>query len=188
MNEKQKIRTSKFLSLVLRHEPEKIGLTLDDAGWVDVQQLLAGLRAYGKDISRAQLEEVVATNEKKRFSFSEDGTRIRANQGHSVEVSLGYTPQTPPYQLYHGTATRFLGSISAGGLLKGARHHVHLSADTETALKVGQRHGRPAILIVDAAAMSAAGHAFFLSENGVWLVDHVPVDFIEFPVGTTFTS
>jgi putative RNA 2'-phosphotransferase len=188
MNEKQKIRTSKFLSLVLRHEPEKIGLTLDAAGWVEVEQLLAGLRAHGKGISRAELEEVVATNEKKRFAFSEDGTRIRANQGHSVEVSLGYTPQTPPDQLYHGTATRFLGSIGADGLRKGERHHVHLSADTETATKVGQRHGRPAILIVNAGAMHAAGHAFFISENGVWLVEHVPVEFIEFPVHETSTA
>jgi putative RNA 2'-phosphotransferase len=185
MNEKQKIRTSKFLSLVLRHEPEAIGLTLDAAGWVDVKALLAALRAHGREISRAELEEVVATNEKKRFAFSEDGTRIRANQGHSVEVELGYTPQAPPEQLFHGTATRFLGSISHGGLKKGERHHVHLSADAKTATKVGQRHGRPAILIVKAAAMHAAGHEFFISENGVWLVDHVPVEFIEFPAGET---
>lgn len=123
----------------------------------------------------------MATNEKKRFAFSDDGTRIRASQGHSVEVSLGYAPQSPPARLYHGTATRFVESIRQEGLLKQERHHVHLSADVDTATKVGQRHGKPAILIVNAEAMSAQGHQFFLSENGVWLTDHVPVEFIEFP-------
>jgi len=183
MNEKERIRTSKFLSLVLRHEPERIEVQLDPAGWVEVESLLSACRRHGVAIGRAELDEVVATNEKKRFAFSEDGVRIRANQGHSVEVELGYTPQAPPARLFHGTATRFLESIRAEGLQKRERHHVHLSADAETATKVGQRHGQPVVLSVRAAAMQARGHEFFLSENGVWLTDHVPAEFIEFPDG-----
>jgi putative RNA 2'-phosphotransferase len=181
MNEKQRTKTSKLLSLVLRHAPERIGIQLDASGWVEVETLLSALSRHGTPISRADLNEVVETNEKKRFAFSEDGLRIRASQGHSVEVALGYVPQNPPDRLFHGTATRFLPSIRAEGLRKGERHHVHLSADTETALKVGQRHGKPAILTVQTQAMLSAGHAFFLSENGVWLTEHVPVEFIEFP-------
>jgi putative RNA 2'-phosphotransferase len=185
MNEKQRTKTSKFLSLVLRHEPERIGIQLDASGWVEVETLLTALSRHGNPISRTELNEVVETNEKKRYAFSEDGLRIRASQGHSVEVTLGYVPQTPPEQLFHGTATRFLPSIRAEGLIKGARHHVHLSADAETAHKVGQRHGKPAILTVQTQAMLSAGHAFFLSENGVWLTEHVPVAFIEFPADST---
>lgn len=188
MNEKQRTRTSKFLSLVLRHEPEKIGLKLDPAGWADVETLLTACRQHGVAIERAELEEIVATNEKKRFAFSDDGRRIRANQGHSVEVSLGYTPQTPPARLFHGTATRFLDSIRSHGLKKMERHHVHLSADEDTAQKVGQRHGKPLILRIKADAMQAANHSFFLSENGVWLTDAVPVEFIEFLEDKTLRS
>lgn len=185
MNEKERTRTSKFLSLVLRHEPQRIGIQLDPAGWVEVDLLLFACRQHGKPINRAELEEVVATNEKKRFAFSEDGQRIRANQGHSVEVSLGYIPQSPPPLLYHGTATRFLESIRAEGLTKQERHHVHLSADTETAHKVGQRHGKPVILTIKADAMRIAGHEFYLSDNGVWLTEHVPTEFIDYPVEHT---
>lgn len=181
MNEKERTRTSKFLSLVLRHEPQRIGLELDAAGWVDVEALLTACRQHGMSLERDGLEEVVATNEKKRFAFSDDGRRIRASQGHSVEVSLGYVPQTPPSRLFHGTTARFLDSIRRAGLDKRERQHVHLSADAKTAEKVGQRHGRPAVLIVQADAMHARGHAFFLSENGVWLTGYVPAEFIEFP-------
>ena len=188
MKEKERTRTSKFLSLVLRHEPEKIGLKLDAAGWADVDELLFACRMHGHPIERGELEEIVATNEKKRFAFSDDGRKIRASQGHSIEVSLGYTPQVPPARLFHGTATRFLDSIRRDGLLKGERHHVHLSAEEATARIVGQRHGRPAILVVKAESMVAAGHAFFLSENGVWLTDHVPTVFIEFPAGAEVTA
>jgi putative RNA 2'-phosphotransferase len=180
MNEKDKTRTSKFLSLVLRHEPEKIGLQLDAAGWVEVEVLLTALARHGKPLNRPGLETIVATSEKKRFAFSEDGRRIRASQGHSVEVELGYSAQTPPDRLYHGTATRFLEAIRREGLIKGERHHVHLSREQETARQVGMRHGKPAILIVDSAAMHASGHAFFLSENGVWLTAHVPAEFLQF--------
>jgi len=181
MNEKQRTKTSNLLSLVLRHEPEHLGIQLDTSGWVEVETLLSALERHGRPLSRPELQEIVETNEKKRFAFNEDGSRIRASQGHSVEVSLGYLPQTPPERLFHGTATRFLPSIRAQGLRKGGRHHVHLSADAAAAHKVGQRHGKPAILMVQAGAMQAAGHAFFLSENGVWLTEHVPVEFIEFP-------
>lgn len=181
MNEKQRTRTSKFLSLVLRHEPEKFGLKLDSAGWVDVESLLASCGRHGHPLSRAELEEVVATNYKKRFVFSEDGRRIRASQGHSVDVSLGYEPQPPPARLFHGTVSRFLPSIRAHGLRKGERHHVHLSLNEETATQVGSRRGDAVILVVNAAAMAAKGHPFFVSANGVWLTDHVPPEDIEFP-------
>lgn len=180
MNDKQRTRTSKFLSLVLRHEPGRIGLALDASGWADVEELLVACHGHGMALERAELEEVVATSEKKRFALSDDGRRIRANQGHSIDVALGYSPVPPPERLFHGTATRFLDSIRREGLHKRGRHHVHLSADTETAEKVGQRHGRPVILTVLAAAMHERGHRFFVSENGVWLTDHVPVEFIEF--------
>jgi putative RNA 2'-phosphotransferase len=180
MNEKEIVKTSKFLSLVLRHEPERIGLMLDSAGWVDVDALLAACCGNGNPIERTDLEEVVRTSDKKRFALSDDGQKIRANQGHSVEVELGYTQQTPPARLFHGTASRFIESIRVKGLLKGERHHVHLSLEEATAQNVGQRHGKPVVLVVNAEAMHAAGREFFLSENGVWLTDHVPAEYLEF--------
>ena len=169
------------MSLVLRHEPERIGLTLDRAGWVEVEALLTACRAHGRPLERAELEDVVANNEKKRFAFSDDGQRIRASQGHSVEIELGYTPEVPPAELFHGTATRFLDAIRREGLQKQGRHHVHLSADAETAEKVGQRHGKVALLTVRSGEMHALGRPFFRSENGVWLTEQVPVEFIVFP-------
>lgn len=172
------VRTSKFLSLVLRHEPARIGITLDDAGWTDVAALLAACAAHGVPLTRDELAEIVASSDKQRFALSADGTRIRANQGHSVQVELGLTPVEPPTSLYHGTVDAALSSIREHGLVKGARHHVHLSADVETATKVGTRRGKPVILIVQAEAMAAAGHTFYRSDNGVWLVDHVPPEFI----------
>ena len=179
MNEKQRTKASKFLSLVLRHQPDAAHVTLDEAGWTEVDALLAGLAKAGGKISRDELKEVVATNVKKRFEFSEDGTRIRASQGHSVEVDLKYEVAEPPPVLFHGTATRNLDSIFAKGLLKGQRHHVHLSVEMETAASVGSRYGRPVVLTVDAEAMVTAGHAFFVSTNGVWLTEHVPVAFLD---------
>lgn len=178
--EKQAIQISKFLSLVLRHQPELIGLSLDEAGWASVDELLAACRVHGKTISLEQLQEVVATNDKKRFSFNEDGSLIRANQGHSVEVELGYEAAMPPARLFHGTAERFLASIKEQGLLKGNRHHVHLSAGIETATKVGQRHGKPVVLHVDAGRMQQDGFIFYLSTNGVWLTEHIPVPYLVF--------
>lgn len=175
------VRISKFLSLILRHEPEKAGLTLDSAGWVSVEDLLRGCASAGRPISRGELEEVARSSDKQRFAFSPDGLRIRANQGHSVEVRLDYAPRTPPEVLFHGTATRFLASIRAQGLVRGERHHVHLSADVETAVKVGRRHGKPVVLHVRAGEMSRAGCAFFVSANGVWLTEHVPAEWLIFP-------
>ncbi|QDU92696.1 RNA 2'-phosphotransferase [Lignipirellula cremea] len=182
MDDKQRKHLSKFLSLVLRHEPQKIGLQLDPAGWTPIADLLAAFAAAGRPIDRNQLEEVVATNDKKRFAISDDGQRIRANQGHSVAVELGYEPAVPPETLYHGTVARFLPSIREQGLIRGERSHVHLSRSRETAVAVGSRRGQPVILQVQAAAMQAAGHPFFLTPNQVWLTDAVPPEFIEFPL------
>ena len=173
-------RASKFLSLVLRHEPERIGITLDDAGWTDVDALLTALDAHGLALTRAELDAIVASSDKQRFALSPDGARIRANQGHSVDVELGLEAVTPPDVLYHGTVDAALSGIRAQGLLKGQRHHVHLSADIETAKKVGGRRGTPVVLVIDARAMAAAGHTFYRSANGVWLVEHVPAQFIGF--------
>lgn len=172
------VPVSKFLSLVLRHRPQTIGLTLDEHGWADVGELLRKASAAGRTISRETLEEVVATNDKRRFAFSEDGGRIRASQGHSLEVDLQLEPVEPPETLYHGTARRNLESIRRRGLERRGRTHVHLSADRETALRVGRRHGQAIVLLVDSKAMSAAGHAFFRSQNGVWLASSVPPEFL----------
>ncbi len=171
--------TSKFLSLVLRHEPQRIGLTLDAAGWTPVQDLLDKLAAVGQSLSREQLQTVVDTSDKKRFAFSDDGTRIRANQGHSVEVDLGLAPVQPPDVLHHGTASRFLASILAGGLDKRERHHVHLTTDLDIARSVGQRYGAVVLLDIVAAQMVADGHVFFRSDNGVWLTDSVPPRYLK---------
>ncbi len=179
--DKKLVSTSKFFSLVLRHKPETIGLELDEEGWADIETLLELAAAHGQRIDRATLDRVVETNDKKRFAISDDGQRIRASQGHSVDVDLKMEPLTPPEQLFHGTVERFLALIHTDGLKKMSRQHVHLSADLETAAKVGGRRGKPVILIVNAGAMHAAGHAFYRSANGVWLTDHVPSDFIEFP-------
>ncbi len=180
MSPEQTTRTSKFLSLVLRHQPETAHITLDASGWVHVDELLAGCAKARRSLSRADLAHIVKTNAKKRFEFSADGARIRASQGHSVEVDLNYEPKAPPSILYHGTATRFLESIRAQGLLKMNRHHVHLSAETKMTMQVGARHGKPVLLTILAADMHQAGHPFRLSTNGVWLVEHVPVQFIKF--------
>lgn len=172
------VRRSKYLSLVLRHQPDLIGIQLDDGGWVDVAVLLEACAKQGHGMTRAELDETVRTNSKQRFAFSPDGTRIRANQGHSIQVDLGYEPQTPPDVLYHGTTERFLASILKNGLQKRQRHHVHLSRDPATATAVGRRHGRPVILRIDAARMHADGLKFYCSANGVWLTDEVPPPYI----------
>ncbi|MGA7732215.1 MAG: RNA 2'-phosphotransferase [Chloroflexia bacterium] len=179
MDEKQLVRTSKFLSLVLRHRPQLAGLTLDSAGWVSVEALLAGCASKGLPITRGELEEVVARNNKQRFAFDESGMLIRANQGHSVEVDLELEPAEPPDVLYHGTAERVGEAIRREGLKKMSRHHVHLSADVETARIVGARHGKPLVLRVNAGAMRAAGFTFHRSENGVWLVERVPPEYLQ---------
>lgn len=172
------VKISKFLSLILRHAPEKVGIDLDANGWVAVDELLTAAEAHGKAISRGRLEEIVFSNDKQRFAFSPDGLRIRANQGHSVNIDIELSPVTPPSMLFHGTATRFLPSICSQGLQRMGRQHVHLSATREQARRVGARHGRPVVLEIDAKGMSHIGHLFFLSANGVWLTEFVPVDFI----------
>ncbi|MBM9510089.1 RNA 2'-phosphotransferase [Actinacidiphila acididurans] len=174
MDEKQVVKVSKFLSLVLRHNPGAVGVVLDEGGWVDVDELITACAARGRRFSRADLDHVVATNNKKRFAYSEDGRRIRASQGHSVTVDLGLPPATPPDVLFHGTAAASLPLILREGLRPMSRQDVHLSADMETAIRVGSRHGRPAVLEVDAAALVAAGHVFRVSANGMWLTDSVP--------------
>ena len=170
-------KTSKFLSYVLRHRPEAIDLTLDANGWAAIAELIekAGTQ---NPLDRDLILQVVETSEKKRFALSGDGEKIRANQGHSVKVDLELKRKEPPAVLYHGTATRFLASILREGLRPRRRHHVHLSSDSDTAVKVGQRHGEPVVLRVAAAEMAAEGYAFFRSENGVWLADSVPPAFL----------
>jgi putative RNA 2'-phosphotransferase len=185
---KQLVRISKYLSKHLRHEPERLGLELAPGGWVDVDELLAACAGDRFPISRAQLEEVVARNDKKRFSFDDSGTRIRANQGHSTEVDLQLEPQTPPAVLFHGTARPTVTLILSEGIKRMARHHVHLSLDAATARKVGSRHGQPVILAIDARAMHAAGHLFYCSANGVWLVDEVPAAFVRLAEPTASPS
>ncbi|WP_338767157.1 RNA 2'-phosphotransferase [Massilia sp. METH4] len=175
-------RTSRFLSLILRHAPDTIGLSLDRNGWADVAELLATATAHGTPLTLETLRHVVAGNDKQRFAFSEDGLRIRASQGHSLRsVDLELAPAIPPAVLYHGTASRFITSIRQSGLKPGSRQHVHLSADRETAIKVGARYGVPVVLEVRAAELHTQGHVFYESDNGVWLTDAVPVRFIEFP-------
>jgi len=159
---------------VLRHRPESVGICLDDAGWVAVDDLLAALSGAGLPLTREELDAVVGTNDKRRFAYDEAGCRIRASQGHSVRVDLGYAPQRPPAVLFHGTADRSVCSVLTEGLRPGRRHAVHLSADVATARAVGARHGRPVVLRVDAAGMAAEGATFTRSANGVWLTDAVP--------------
>lgn len=174
------VKDSKFLSLILRHKPETIGIRLDDSGWVEIDNLLEALARHKRPLTREKLMEIVATNDKKRFAISADGKRIRASQGHSLDIALGYAPCVPPAVLYHGTASRFRQSIEDRGLLKGDRHHVHMTASVDTARAVGSRHGKPVILSIDAGAMHRDGYEFFLSDNGVWLTDHVPASYIDF--------
>jgi putative RNA 2'-phosphotransferase len=179
METNQRNKISKFLSLILRHAPEKIGLVLDENGWVDVEELITKAAQDKMIFSREELEEVVVTNDKQRFAFNEDKSRIRANQGHSIDVELQLESREPPETLYHGTVPKFLESIRLEGLKKMNRNHVHLSPDTATAEKVGSRRGEAVILVVRSKAMYNDGFAFFVSDNGVWLTDHVPVKYID---------
>ncbi|MFJ3663509.1 RNA 2'-phosphotransferase [Streptomyces sp. NPDC090119] len=178
MDDRRTVKVSKYLSKHLRHQPERIGLTLDPAGWVEIDALLAAAAAHGFPVTRAELDHVVAVNDKRRFAV--EGGRIRASQGHSVEVVLGLPPATPPPYLYHGTVARSLDAIRAEGLRPMNRHDVHLSADRETATRVGARRGRPVVLAVDAGAMHRDGHVFHVSANGVWLTDAVPPRYLRF--------
>jgi putative RNA 2'-phosphotransferase len=168
------VRVSKRLSYVLRHHPDSVGLRLDEHGWVAVDDLLTALARHGLVLSREQLDHVVATNDKRRFAYDPSGRWIRASQGHSVAVELGYRPEPPPAELFHGTTRELLSAVLDEGLRPGRRHAVHLSADVDTARAVGARRGEPVVLRVDAAAMAAAGALFTRSANGVWLTDTVP--------------
>jgi putative RNA 2'-phosphotransferase len=171
-------KISKFLSFVLRHKPDAIGLTLDDEGWADVAELIAKATV---PFDLADLEHVVAENDKKRFAFSPDHSRIRASQGHSLAIDLGLEAVVPPETLFHGTVDKFLVSIREQGLKPQSRQHVHLSKDVETARIVGARRGKPVILTVGAGDMHLKGHKFYLSANGVWLTDKVPAEFLSGP-------
>jgi putative RNA 2'-phosphotransferase len=178
MTDKQHKHISKFLSKHLRHDPAGIGLVLEEGGWVSITALLDSCQRAGVKLTRDELDEIATTSDKQRYSFDETGERIRANQGHSVDVDLQLEPAIPPHVLFHGTATHIVDAILRDGLLKMRRHHVHLSKDIETATRVGQRHGRPVVFRVDAAAMARQGVEFFLSANGVWLTEHVPPEFL----------
>jgi putative RNA 2'-phosphotransferase len=178
--EKQLQHISKLLSLVLRHQPEHIGLTLNEDGWASVTVLIEKINAAGNTIDFTLLQKVVDENDKKRFTFNEDKTMIRASQGHSIEVELDLKKITPPEYLYHGTVAKYLAAIRSEGLKKMSRQHVHLSKDKETAIKVGSRRGKPIILTINAGSMHEAGLPFYLSANEVWLTDEVPVQYIEF--------
>lgn len=176
---KNEINISKFLSLVLRHQPETIGIQLDQNGWADIDELLEKANNHGIQIDRAILNYVVETNQKKRFAFNDTLDKIRASQGHSVDIELGYTNQKPPKILFHGTGEKSVQSILETGLEKRSRQHIHLSSDIETAIKVGQRHGKPYVFKVLAEQMYTDNFQFFISDNGVWLTDNVPAKYLK---------
>ncbi|WP_366665028.1 RNA 2'-phosphotransferase [Microcoleus sp. bin48.metabat.b7b8b9.023] len=179
MNDARLIKISRYLSKHLRHAPARIGIQLAPGGWISVGELLDACQKNNFSVQLYELKEVVAQNDKQRFSFDSTGTLIRANQGHSVEVDLQLEPAVPPDILYHGTGKTAVKSILSEGIRKMSRHHVHLSADIQTARKVGARHGIPAVLIVDTAAMQCDGHTFYCSDNKVWLVDMVPPNYLK---------
>ncbi len=177
---KQHKHISKLMSLILRHKPEHIGAKLDENGWLTTEELITGINKKGMSLDLELLKTIVEENDKQRFVLSDDNSKIRANQGHSIEVNLEMEVKTPPEFLYHGTVQKFIQNIKEQGLLKMNRQHVHLSADRETAIKVGQRRGKPIILSVRAGDLYRDGMSFYQSKNGVWLTDHVPSTFIEF--------
>lgn len=171
-------KISKYISLILRHQPEVIGIQLDEHGWADVAELIKGItKDYPFDMD--MLEEIVRTDSKQRYSFNEDKTLIRANQGHSIPVDVELEQTTPPTFLWHGTGAKFVGSIDATGLIPKSRLYVHLSGDRETAVKVGSRHGKPVVYKVLSGKMAGDGCAFYLSKNGVWLTKRVPAEYLE---------
>ena len=170
--------TSKFISLILRHKPEAIGITLDEHGWANVDELIAGI-AKTQPIDMTMLEQIVAEDEKQRYSFNEDKTLIRANQGHSIPVDVELEEKEPPEILYHGTGAKYVSSIDEQGLMPKSRLYVHLSSDEDTAKKVGQRHGKPVIYVVKSGKMFCDGYKFYKSVNGVWLTMEVPLSYLE---------
>ena len=178
--EQRLIKISKFLSRVLRHRPEKINLILDENGWAEVSELIEKANSAGIRLSEEMLHQIVEQNDKKRYAFNEDETRIRANQGHSIPIDLALPVMIPPENLYHGTTIRFIPSIKIMGLLSKRRNHVHLSVQIQTAMRIGSRHGEPVVLRISAQQMMNNGYKFYYSENGIWLTEHVPVNFIHF--------
>lgn len=182
MDNTRLLRISKYLSKHLRHDPQRLGLQLAPGGWVAVDELLAACHRHRFPLTRTELDEVVSRNDKQRFALDPTGTLIRANQGHTADVELDFEESVPTYILYHGTAEKSIAVILRTGLAKRERHHVHLTHDLETAWKVGKRRGKPAVFAVDAAAMKRAGVTFYRSANGVWLVDHVPPNYLQ-PLG-----
>ena len=179
MNEKRLVKISKYLSKHLRHQPERLNLIMANGGWVKIEDLLRACAKNNFPVTFDELKEVVERNDKRRFSFDETNEKIRANQGHSIEVDLELKPQTPPARLFHGTAEQIVSIILERGLQKMRRHHVHLSIETETARRVGARHGKPVIFEIDTPAMLKEGFEFFVSANGVWLVENVPPKFLK---------
>ena len=178
MTEQDKKRIGKFLSLVLRHSPETIDIELDEQGWANVKELIEKCKKHRYHFSMEDLIEIVETNDKQRYAFNEKRNKIRANQGHSIDIDLALSPIKPPEFLYHGTATRFLDSIQKEGIVKGSRQHVHLSKDKETATKVGSRHGKPIVLTILSGKMDEDGILFYQADNGVWLTDYVDTKYI----------
>lgn len=172
------VEIGKFISLILRHKPEVIGITLDEHGWADVDELIEGIKK-SRRFDRELLEQVVANDDKQRFSFNEDKTKIRANQGHSINVDVQLKQEIPPEYLYHGTAEKYIDSIMKSGLIAKTRLYVHLSWDKSTAIKVGSRHGKPVVIRIQARKMSDDGYLFYLSQNQVWLTKVVPVRYLE---------
>lgn len=180
MTDERKKRISKFLSLILRHSPERIGLSFAQGAWIDVQDLIDACANTRNSFSIDELRDIVETNDKKRFAFNENQTKIRASQGHSADVKIDYEKRQPPAYLYHGTAEKNIASIEENGIIRGNRHHVHLSSDIDTAKLVGSRHGKPVVITVHAGSMHKDGIEFFVSENGVWLVDKVDPMYFSF--------
>ncbi|RYY45647.1 MAG: RNA 2'-phosphotransferase [Chitinophagaceae bacterium] len=178
-SDKQITQISKLLSLVLRHQPETIGIQLDQSGWTDINELIEKANTYGVRFDREILNHIVATNSKKRFAFNDTLDKIRASQGHSLEIELGYINQQPPAILFHGTGEKSVQSILQTGLEKGKRQYVHLSSDFDTAITVGQRHGKPFVFEVLAEQMYHDNFQFFISDNGVWLTAHVPIKYLK---------
>jgi len=179
--ERDIVHLSKFLSLVLRHDPKIVGLSLDRGGWVDVDGLISGAKQAGVSLDLELLRQLIDRGDKKRFTLSEDGCRIKANYGHSIAVDLGLEPSIPPEVLFHGTARHLLESIREEGVVRGGRHYVHLSGDETTAFGVGSRHGEPVVLMIGARLMHEDGYEFFLSESGIWLTRNVPPQYVDFP-------
>lgn len=180
MNPREVKKLSKFLSLILRHQPHLINLAMDEGGWAEVEELIRKSHSRGMKFDLETLQYVVENNDKKRFSFSPDFKKIRANQGHSIDIDLGLVAKEPPPFLFHGTAVQNINSIKEKGLIKGKRHHVHLSTEEDTARKVGMRYGKPVVLKIQSGKMQQDGIEFYQSENGVWLTVRVPREYIEF--------